>query len=50
MLIQGWAAAAAEIAPDRSRAIERWRKLRSKQARRGELEVAVGHQDLAAYR
>lgn len=49
-LIQGWASAAAEIAPDESRSIERWCKRRLRQAASGKLEVSVGHQDIAAQR
>jgi SAM-dependent methyltransferase len=49
-LIGGWASAAKEIAPDESRSIEKWRKQRLRQAARGELEVSVGHQDIAAHR
>lgn len=49
-LIEGWASAAKEIAPDQSRLIEKWCRQRLRQAARGELEVSVGHQDLAARR
>lgn len=49
-LIAGWASAATEIAPEKSRSIERWRKQRMLQAASGKLEVSVGHQDIAAQR
>ena len=49
-LIEGWASAATEIAPDESRAIEQWCRQRLRQVASGKLEVSVGHQDIAAQR
>jgi hypothetical protein len=49
-LIDGWADAAAELAPAEGARIERWRIERAEQAAAGELSVAVGHRDLAAWR
>jgi hypothetical protein len=46
-LIDGWAAAAAEIAPERSGQIEGWRARRLAHLGAGRSIVTVGHQDLA---
>jgi hypothetical protein len=48
LLIDGWAEAAAAIESEDTRAIEKWRKLRLRQAAAGRLRVSVGHRDLAA--
>jgi hypothetical protein len=47
-LIDGWAAAATELAPDRAAAIDRWREARHHHVASGRSLVTVGHQDLAA--
>jgi SAM-dependent methyltransferase len=47
-LIEGWAGAAAEIAPDRQEEIDAWRQTRLDHARRGESTIVVGHDDILA--
>ena len=47
-LIDGWAAAAAEMAPDRSGPIEDWRKRRLAHVSAARSILTVGHQDLGA--
>jgi hypothetical protein len=47
-LIDGWAHAATEVAPDQSRAIEAWRARRLAHADAGTSCIVVGHEDLAA--
>jgi hypothetical protein len=47
-LIDGWAGAAAEMAPDRAVAIDRWREARHHHVASGRSRLMVGHQDLAA--
>ena len=48
-LVDGWAQAAAEMAPDQSEAIERWRTRRLAHVEHGRSRLQVGHQDLAAW-
>jgi hypothetical protein len=47
-LIDGWADAAAEIAPDRAVVVEAWRQTRRGHVTSGQSVLTVGHQDLAA--
>jgi hypothetical protein len=47
-LVDGWAAAAVEMVPDRSAAIEAWRARRQAHVAAGRSMLTVGHQDLAA--
>lgn len=47
-LIQGWAEAAAAVAPDRRAAIDGWRTRRLNHLANGRSLITVGHQDLAA--
>jgi len=49
MLIEGWANAATELAPDRDAAIARWRARRLAHIAAGRSRVVVGHDDLAAW-
>jgi len=49
-LVEGWAAAAAEIAPDRSAAIGEWLARRLRHIDAGVSHITVGHEDLAAWR
>jgi hypothetical protein len=46
-LIEGWAQAATEIAPERARAIDGWRDRRLAHVAAGWSEIIVGHEDLA---
>jgi hypothetical protein len=48
-LIDGWAQAAAEIAPERSAAIAGWRNRRLAHVAAHRSRVVVGHEDLAAW-
>lgn len=48
-LIEGWAAAATEIAPADSEFIAGWRVRRLEHVRAGESSVTVGHEDLGAF-
>ena len=45
-LIDGWAQAASEIAPERARLIDRWRERRFAHVAAGWSEIIVGHEDL----
>jgi hypothetical protein len=47
-LIDGWADAAAELAPDRIASINRWRRTRLDHVADGRSLLVVGHHDLAA--
>jgi hypothetical protein len=49
LLVEGWADAATEIAPDRARHIASWRARRLTQVEAGHSHVLVGHDDLAAW-
>jgi len=48
-LIDGWAQAAAEIAPAREAVIDAWRDRRLAHVLAGRSEIAVGHEDMAAW-
>lgn len=48
-LIDGWAQAAAEMAPGKSEAIESWRTRRLAHIEQGRSRLQVGHQDVAAW-
>ncbi|HEX7792903.1 MAG TPA: class I SAM-dependent methyltransferase [Vicinamibacterales bacterium] len=48
-LIEGWAAAATEIAPGDTEPIAGWRVRRLEHVRAGESSVTVGHEDLGAF-
>jgi len=48
-LIEGWAEAATEMAPDRAATIADWRARRLAHVAAGRSQVVVGHQDLAAW-
>ena len=47
-LIEGWATAAAEMAPDRAADISAWRQMRVDHALRGASTIVVGHDDIVA--
>jgi hypothetical protein len=49
MLIDGWAEAAVEMAPDRASTIASWRARRLAHVDAGRSRVVVGHDDLAAW-
>jgi hypothetical protein len=49
LLIEGWADAATEMAPDRAPDIARWRARRLAPVDAGHSHVVVGHHDLAAW-
>jgi SAM-dependent methyltransferase len=49
LLIEGWADAATELAPDRASALDRWRARRLAHVEAGRSHVVVGHDDLAAW-
>jgi len=49
LLIEGWADAATEMAPDRAPAIARWRTRRLAAVEAGQSHAVVGHDDLAAW-
>lgn len=49
-LIDGWAGAAAEMAPDAAEAVEAWRQRRLRHVAAGVSRLRVGHQDLLALR
>lgn len=49
MLIEGWAEAAMDMAPDDGSAIARWRARRLAHVATGRSRVVVGHDDLAAW-
>ncbi|HJZ73969.1 MAG TPA: class I SAM-dependent methyltransferase [Vicinamibacterales bacterium] len=48
-LIEGWAVAAAEIAPAQAPAIDAWRTRRLEHVSAGRSALVVGHEDLAAW-
>jgi hypothetical protein len=48
-LIEGWAGAAAEVAPDLSAAIASWKAKRLAHVAAGRSRLLVGHEDLAAW-
>lgn len=48
-LIEGWAHAAAAMAPSDATSIERWRMRRLDHVRDGRSQLVVGHEDLAAW-
>jgi hypothetical protein len=48
-LIDGWAQAAADIAPGREAVIDAWRDRRLAHVLAGRSEIAVGHEDMAAW-
>jgi hypothetical protein len=48
MLVDGWAGASTEIAPDRAAAIADWRRRRLAHITAGTSRFVVGHEDLAA--
>jgi glycosyltransferase involved in cell wall biosynthesis/SAM-dependent methyltransferase len=48
-LIDGWASAAAEVAPARAAAIDAWRRRRLAHLAAGRSELVVGHEDLAGW-
>jgi hypothetical protein len=48
-LIAGWAAAVAEIAPDRAAKIQAWRDRRLRHVEAGRSRLAVGHDDVGAW-
>ena len=48
-LVDGWAEAATEMAPDRSATIADWRARRLDHVDAGRSRIVVGHQDLAAW-
>jgi len=48
-LIDGWAEAAAEMAPEQAARIERWRRRRLAHVSDGRSALLVGHHDLAAW-
>jgi hypothetical protein len=48
-LIDGWASAAAETAPDRTRMIAAWRDRRLAHVAAGTSELIVGHEDIAGW-
>lgn len=49
-LLEGWAQAAAEIAPDQAASIDRWRARRLAHLDAGRSAIVVGHEDLMALR
>jgi len=49
-LVEGWAGAAQELAPDDAAIIEAWRARRGAHIDAGQSSLRVGHQDLAAWR
>jgi hypothetical protein len=48
-LIEGWAAAATEIAPAETELIAGWRRRRIEHVRAGQSSLTVGHEDLGAF-
>ncbi len=48
-LIEGWAAAATEVAPEQSSTIADWLARRLHHVRHGRSRIVVGHEDLAAW-
>ena len=49
LLIEGWADAATQMAPDRASTLARWRARRLAHVAAGRSRVVVGHDDLAAW-
>jgi hypothetical protein len=49
-LIEGWARAAAEIAPGQRASVDEWRRRRLAHVDRNRSRITVGHQDLSAIR
>lgn len=49
LLVEGWAQAASEIAPERSAAIEQWLTRRLEHVDNGRSRIVVGHEDLAGW-
>jgi hypothetical protein len=47
-LIEGWARAAAEIAPERAALVDDWLRRRLVHVQAGRSRIIVGHQDIAA--
>ncbi len=48
-LIDGWASAAIEAAPDLAASVARWKERRLAHVRAGRSRIVVGHEDLAAW-
>jgi hypothetical protein len=48
-LIEGWASAAVEIAPDRGAMVDGWRRRRLEHVAAGRSAIVVGHEDLAVW-
>ena len=48
-LIEGWAEAAAAMAPDRGASIQSWKQRRLDHVGAGRSRLTVGHEDLAAW-
>jgi hypothetical protein len=48
-LIEGWASAAADMAPDRSGSLQDWKARRLEHVAAGRSRLVVGHEDLAAW-
>ncbi len=48
-LIDGWSAAASEVAPEHARRVTEWRARRLEHVKAGRSRLRVGHQDLAAW-
>jgi hypothetical protein len=48
-LVEGWAGAAAEIAPLRAASVESWRRRRLAHLAAGRSHLVVGHEDLAGW-
>jgi hypothetical protein len=48
-LIEGWARAAAEIAPERTALVDDWLRRRLAHVQAGRSRIIVGHQDIAAW-
>jgi hypothetical protein len=49
-LIEGWARAAAEIAPERTALVDDWLRRRLIHVDAGRSQLTVGHRDIAAWR
>jgi SAM-dependent methyltransferase len=48
-LIEGWAAAAADVAPESAALIDAWRQRRLERVAAGRSTIVVGHEDVAAW-
>jgi hypothetical protein len=48
-LIEGWAGAAAAVAPDRAASIQSWKARRLAHVAAGRSQLIVGHEDLAGW-